>query len=182
MVLLIRVLLNMLKVSILKVKYKRDFKSHFILNYALNTEFHLLDKGAIELGSHVVIEKCCSFDAVDGGQLKIGQRVYFNKFCMVSCHNQIDIGDGCVFGPDVKVYDNNHIYTKAEGVSYKHTSAPIKIGKRCWIGANAVILKGTEIGDNCVIGAGCVVSGKVPAGSLVIQDRKLLIQPIQEKK
>ena len=51
-------------------------------------------------------------------------------------------------------------------------SADIIIGKNCWIGANTIILKGTRIGDNSIIGAGSVVRGEIPNGSLVIQKRK----------
>ena len=36
--------------------------------------------------------------------------------------------------------------------------APIKIGKSVWIGFNVVVLPGVEIGDNCIIGAGAVVT------------------------
>ena len=37
--------------------------------------------------------------------------------------------------------------------------------------ANCVILRGTKIGDNCVIGAGTVVKGEIPANSVVYQER-----------
>ena len=47
-------------------------------------------------------------------------------------------------------------------------SKPIKIGKNCFIGCNAIILKGTELGDGCVVGAGAVVSGKFEAGSVIV--------------
>lgn len=36
-----------------------------------------------------------------------------------------------------------------------------------WIGLNALILKGTIIGDNCVVGAGAVVKGKFPANCVI---------------
>ena len=81
----------------------------------------------------------------------------------------IEIGDGTIFGENVKVYDHNHLY-KNTSISIKeqgYSSAPIKIGKHCWIASNVVILKGVTIGDNCVIGAGCVVYKDVPANSIL---------------
>ena len=39
-------------------------------------------------------------------------------------------------------------------------SKEIHIGRNCFIGCNTIILKGTVLGDNCVVGAGAVVSGK----------------------
>jgi len=45
---------------------------------------------------------------------------------------------------------------------------PIVIGRNVWIGNNAIILKGTEIGDNSVIGAGAVVTGgKLPSNVVI---------------
>ena len=41
------------------------------------------------------------------------------------------------------------------------------IGKNCFIGCNALILKGTRLGDGCVVGAGAVVSGEFPAGCVI---------------
>lgn len=43
----------------------------------------------------------------------------------------------------------------------------IKIGNNVFVGARSFILPGTEIGDNCIIGAGSVLRGKIPAGSIV---------------
>ena len=43
---------------------------------------------------------------------------------------------------------------------------PIVIGENVFIGCNCLILKGTEIGDNTTIGAGSVVTGKIPANCI----------------
>ena len=42
-----------------------------------------------------------------------------------------------------------------------------KIGERCFIGVNALILPGVEIGDECIIGAGAVVANNIPPYSIV---------------
>ena len=44
------------------------------------------------------------------------------------------------------------------------------IGNDVWVGANCVILKGTTIGDHCVIAAGSVVSGEVPPGTVFLSE------------
>ena len=36
---------------------------------------------------------------------------------------------------------------------------------------------GTTIGDNCMIGAGCIVKGDIPANSIVTQKRETVIRP-----
>lgn len=45
--------------------------------------------------------------------------------------------------------------------------APIRIGNNVFIGVNSTILPGVSIGDNCVIGAGSLVKGTIPANSVV---------------
>lgn len=92
----------------------------------------------------------------------------------------ISIGEGCIFGENVKIYDHNHNFadTEAKIKDQGYTVAPVHIGNRCWFGSNTVILKGTCIGNNCVIGAGCVISQDIPDDSIVTSDRQLKIEKI----
>ena len=52
---------------------------------------------------------------------------------------------------------------KAQG----YTLGETHIGNHCWFGTNVVVLKGVTIGDNCVIGAGVVVSTDIPDGTVI---------------
>ncbi len=63
---------------------------------------------------------------------------------------------------DVVITDSDWhgIYDRTD---YVAKPLPVKIAKNVWIGERSIILKGTEIGENSIIGAGSVVSGKVPA-------------------
>jgi len=45
--------------------------------------------------------------------------------------------------------------------------APVRIGRGCWIGANAVILPGALLGDGVIVGAGAVVTGEYPDACVV---------------
>lgn len=56
----------------------------------------------------------------------------------------------------------------------------IKIGKNNFIGANSMILPGTNIGDNCIIGAGAVVKGNIPENSIVIGNPARIIGKVDE--
>ena len=49
-------------------------------------------------------------------------------------------------------------------------SKPIIIGNNVWITTNCIILPGTEIGDNAIIGAGSVVKGKLEGGWIYERD------------
>lgn len=115
------------------------------------------------------------------GTIVIGNNVFFNNGCAVHAMDSITIGDETIFGENVRIYDHNHRFAdptlaiKEQG----YATAPTIIGSHCWIGSNVTVLKGAQIGDNCVIGAGCVISGTVPSGSVVRMDTTLHIDPIR---
>lgn len=116
-----------------------------------------------------------------GGIVSIGSDVFFNNNCSINCRETVTIGDYCLFGEGVRIYDHNHRFNM-HGVPVAEqgfTCAPVTIGRNCWIGSNVVILKGAHIGDNCVVGAGCVVSGKIPADSVCTASRDLQISPVR---
>ncbi len=136
----------------------------------------------VSLGDRVVSDGHGTILVDENAKLQIGSRVYFNEDLMISVKSRVTIGDGCLFGPGVKIFDNDHVFDADNGVSDRHMSAPITIGNHCWIASNVVILRGTTIGNNCVIGAGAVVRGTIPDGSLVTASRELEVRPIGDRK
>jgi acetyltransferase-like isoleucine patch superfamily enzyme len=112
------------------------------------------------------------------GDVRIGDDVFFNNYCTVCAMKEITIGNGTIFGENVKIYDHNHIYKNPNILIKKqgYTSGSIHIGNHCWIGSNVTILKGVKIGDNCVIGASCVVYRDVPTNSIVLNKQEQIIK------
>ena len=91
-----------------------------------------------------------------------------NHFVAISEGPGIFIGKNVLIGTHVEIYDSDFhaVHTESRLVS-KPKKVAVKIGNRVWIGNNATILKGTEIGENCVVAAGAVVSGKFPANVIL---------------
>jgi len=85
--------------------------------------------------------------------------------CYIQGGNGIYIGDDTIFAPGVKIISANHDPKNQMVWSY---AAPIRIGCRCWIGANAVILPGVELGDDCIVGAGSIVTHSFSARSTIL--------------
>ncbi len=158
--------------------YCRSISIDKIQMLGINSRLIFHRNSKIVIGKHCVTDGRFVIVTDKNSDLFIGNRVYFNESCMISCKDRINIGDGCRFGPNVTIIDNNHIFNKEQGVCDEYTHGEIKIGEHCWIGANVVILKGTKIGKNSVIGAGCVVTGNIPEASIVKQNRKLEIERI----
>ncbi|KAB7789599.1 acyltransferase [Bifidobacterium leontopitheci] len=107
----------------------------------------------------------------NGGEIVIGDDVFFNNGCGVHARKRIEIGSGTIFGENVHIYDHNHRFADPD-VPIKdqgYTEGAVTIGRHCWIGSNVTILKGATIGDNVVIGAGCTIAGDVPSDVVVRQ-------------
>lgn len=126
--------------------------------------------GKVNVGPGLSARRFCTF-VVNNGVLSIGKKVFFNQLCSVNCLSEIHIGDNTIFGEGVKIYDHNHRYDtggliRDSGFVFKD----VDIGNNCWIGSNVCILAGAKIGDGCVIGAGSIVRGEVPAGTLYFSD------------
>lgn len=113
------------------------------------------------------------------GKIRIGENVFFNLGCSISCFNSISIGDNVMFGENVKLYDHNHEYrNKAALIAHQgYNIASIKIGNNCWIGTNVVILKGVTIGDNVIIGAGIVVNKDVISNQIIFNKQDIINVP-----
>ena len=75
--------------------------------------------------------------------------------CYIQAINGIKIGKNFLFAPGIKLISANHDLSNH---NQWLTTDPIVIGNNVWIGTNAVILPGVQIADDCVIGAGAVVT------------------------
>lgn len=70
------------------------------------------------------------------------------------------------------VYVSDYVYFAGGTVVLSHDMcremrAITTIGKKCFIGANAIIMPGVTIGDEVIVGAGSVVTKDIPSNSIV---------------
>jgi len=85
--------------------------------------------------------------------------------CYIQGGNGVYIGDDTIFAPGVKIISANH---DPKDKMVWSDSPPIRIGLRCWIGTNAIILPGVELGDECIVGAGSTVTNSFPSKSIIV--------------
>jgi acetyltransferase-like isoleucine patch superfamily enzyme len=102
--------------------------------------------------------------ASSNGSLVIGERVFINTGSTVVATHRIEIGDDCRIGDLVAIFDTDHHSLEP---SRPIRQAPVRLGANVWIGRSAIILPGVTIGDHAAIAAGSVVTGDVPARTLV---------------
>ena len=165
------IIYNVIRIAINKLVRWRQFDVHWLQRISPLCALKVFQRGVIRVARNCEFAAYCDFEAHGEGVLEIGAGTYFNRYCMISAHERVVIGKHCMFGPGVKIFDNNHKHSPETGVSSQLSSAPIFIGDNSWVASDAIILKGTQIGKNCVIGAGCIVRGEVPDGSVVVDKR-----------
>ena len=90
--------------------------------------------------------------------------------CRVDFHrgDYITIGDNCCFSEATILAHDYSWYTLLESCNdvLPDPGGKVIIGNNCFVGFHAIILKDTNIGDNCIIAAGAVVKGNVPANTV----------------
>lgn len=89
----------------------------------------------------------------------------------IYARKSISIGDNTLIGGNVKIFDNDFhpIEIEARNIDDKDAigTRAVVIGKDCFIGCNALILKGSKIGNGSVVGAGSVVCGEFPSSVVI---------------
>lgn len=156
--------------KILYNKY-RNLRSKLVLCHFKN-----IYGTSFQMGKGLYVRKGFTITIEDDGYVSIGKDVFFNNFCSISALEGIEIGDDCIFGENVHIYDHNHKYRDKDIPvnSQGFTKGKVKIGQNTWIGSNVVILKGVTIGEHCVIGANCVIFEDVGDNTVVRNGQHLI--------
>lgn len=138
-----------------------------------NVYINALSEQGIIVGDNVSIARdsiliCTGVISHKGVGITIGDGTGINARAYLSGQGGIQIGNEVIFGPDVKIFSENHNYAgqhltiKAQGVTRKG----VIIGDNCWLGAGVIVLDGVTIGKGCVIAAGSVVNKSLPDNSI----------------
>jgi acetyltransferase-like isoleucine patch superfamily enzyme len=124
---------------------------------------------AIDIGAHCVIAGELRLRA-NATRLEIG-----DETTMMGAHitlhevGTIRLGRDCMLSGNIMM-DVSDMHSILEADTGRRINPPedIEIGDHVWIAQGVQILKGTRVGDNCVIGARALVCGDIPAGSLAV--------------
>lgn len=168
---------SLLKIVYWKCRYGSRITTPWIQGFG-RVRLELSSGGRIRLGGRIQNRGELHLICEGEGRLEIGSHVFCNTGVCVTSLGHITIGDYCKLGNYVVVVDHDHNY---KDQTAEYSIGEISIGDRVWIGAHCTILKGARIGDDCVIAAGSVVKGEVPAGTLYCQKRKTDLVPVGER-
>lgn len=150
------------------VTIKSSFLSNLVGLYSRTIIVTRASEAVIEIGDNVGIS---------------GATIYARK--------GIYIGENTCVGGNCKILDNDfHPIDAEERLRLSNDvhggdaadlipTREIHIGKNCFLGCNSIILKGTVLGDGCVVGAGAVVSGKFEDNCVIAGNPARVIQRLK---
>ena len=172
---MVSVAYSAIRIGLYKIFNGSSFKSGMIERISPDVVLEFNKGSKVTLGKKIRVHSGSKIKVRSGAKLIIEDNVKINYYCIIACQDSIKIGEGTEFGPSVYLYDHDHDYKKgfsSNSDDEPFKKAPILIGKNCWIGANTILLRGTELGDGCVVGAGSVISGSYPANSVIVQKKE----------
>jgi acetyltransferase-like isoleucine patch superfamily enzyme len=102
------------------------------------------------------------------GRVHIGERSYLGPYFSIQCITSVTIGADCLFGNFVSIIDNDHERSAGELIRVQPLDgAPVTIGRDCWLGEKAIVLRGVTIGDHAIVAAGALVRQDVEPYAIV---------------
>jgi acetyltransferase-like isoleucine patch superfamily enzyme len=110
--------------------------------------------------------------ALSGTVICAATSVQLGKRVLIGANCKLADTDFHPLLPEVRQVDRN------QGAASK----PIVIGDDVFIGAHAIILKGTVLEEGCVVGAGAVVSGTFPRRSILAGNPATIIKKLDSSE
>lgn len=131
--------------------------------------FQLRNFGEFVFGVGFTAGRFNRIDVFEDAELTIGNNFRMTDFNHIGCASSVVIGDDVLVASGVYITDHDHKISTSflPPAQTGLTIEPVKIGSRVWIGEKATILKGVDIGNDCVIAANAVVTKSVPPGCVV---------------
>lgn len=132
-------------------------------------------------GNRIIIGERCVLNGLrimlegDGNFVMIGNGVVVNasiqKPVVMNAieGTNIYIGDGCLFSNSIELHTSDYHSILNVGSSVRINPAKdIRLKERVWVGLCTIILKGTYISEDTIVGSGSVVSGCFEESNVVI--------------
>lgn len=131
----------------------------------------------ISIGNRVTVRNNARIEVIDNwkGQyfnpeLTIGDGTSFEQGLHLTCAGKLSIGKECVFTGNVMLTNITHTIKNVDNnvLNNELEVNDVIIGDYCFFGYGSQVLPGVNIGKNCIIGAGSIVTKDIPDYSMVV--------------
>lgn len=125
----------------------------------------------ISIGKNVRIFPGIRMEAHSQGKITIEDNVYIGQNCHITSEDyDLTIGKGSAIMANVCITNIDHNYDSINipVLEQGYTTRVTRIGENCFVGHNAVIQAGVQLGNHTIVGAGAVVNrGKYPSNCVI---------------
>lgn len=103
------------------------------------------------------------------GHIIFGHNFVITAKTNIICFKEITFGDDCILSWNDLILDTDfHKVLDSNSRKILNPSKRVKFGSKVWLGANCTVLKGSEIGSNCVIASNSLINSKIEGNNLLI--------------
>ncbi len=114
--------------------------------------------GDVIFRGNAIIGHGCKISIGEKGVLEFGKNISVTAETEIIAYDTIVFGNDCLISWDCLIMDTDMHEIFDKSGNQINQSKPIVIGNKVWIGCRSVILKGTKISDNSVIGTNSLIS------------------------
>jgi len=124
----------------------------------------------IQFGDRVRIYPGARLECGPDGRIIFGDNISIGPNVNITAFGEIYIGSGTTISANVFITDMDHDISDIgrSVMETKNIVRPTKIERNGFIGANAVVLAGTELREGVVVGANSTVRGKFGPNEIVV--------------
>ena len=123
----------------------------------------------------IIIEHDCVLKNLDiwisdGGIIEIGHNTHFSGKIHIACieGKKVHIGERCLFSDTITFRTGDSHSILNDDFKRINKAKDISIGNHVWIGQQVIILKGTTVQDNSIVGTGSILTGKTYDSNSII--------------
>ncbi|MFB6201667.1 MAG: sugar O-acetyltransferase [Halorhabdus sp.] len=114
-----------------------------------------------------------------GYNITVGAGFEANFGCVFLDVTDITFGEQCLLGPGVHAYTATHPVDPDARAAGLERGKPITVGDNVWVGGQAVLTPGVDVGDGAVVAAGAVVVEDVPARTVVAGNPATVVRELE---
>ena len=120
----------------------------------------------------------------EGAYIGEGVYIFGASKCVIDSTRPwlLSIGDYTIIAQGVTILTHDYSLSTLRRVygEWIGEGKETSIGKNCFVGMNSIILMGTHIGDNVIVGAGSVVHGNIPDNVVIAGNPAKVICTLEE--
>lgn len=130
------------------------------------TVLRLGPRATLRTKGWVILEEGAQVVVGADAEMEFGGRNHLSTNAQILCRKKIVLDRDAGMASSALLMDSDH-HPITSGDVERSDTAPIHLGENVWVAIRATVLKGVDVGDGAIVGAGAIVTKDVPPETLV---------------